>query len=131
MVDEAWLEVGPPPGVAPPIMAQELVVAAVPVQEAGEMALARQLPKLTLAQQLPKLTGLAPARLALERHEDMARALRGKRGDVIIYHVPAFSSSPTSAPRRQTPTFSNISSSKIRVFPWRFLLDFLRHLETL
>ena len=102
MVEEAWLEVGAPPGVAPPILAQELVVAAVPVQEAGEMALARQ---------LPKLMGLAPARLALERHEDMAGALRRKRGDVIIYHVPAFSSGPTSAPRRQTPTFSNISST--------------------
>ena len=76
MVDEAWLEVGPPPGVAPPILAQELVVAAVPVQEAGEMALARQLAKLTLAPQLPKLTGPAPASLALERRQDMPGALR-------------------------------------------------------
>ena len=111
MVEEAWLEVGAPPAVARPILAQELVVVAVAVQEAGEMALAQQLPKLTLTQQLPKLTGLAPARLALERHEDVARALRGKRGDMIIYHVPAFSSGPTSAPRSQTPTFSNISST--------------------
>ena len=102
MVDEAWLEVGAPHGVAGPLVAQELVGAAVAVQEAGEMA---------LAQQLPKLTGLAPARLALERHEDMARALRGKRGDMNIYHVPAFSSGPTSASRRQTPMFSNISST--------------------
>ena len=102
MVDEAWLEVGPPPGVAPPILAQELVVAAVPVQEAGEMALARQ---------LPKLTGLAPARLALERHKDMAGALRRKRGDGNTYRVSALRTGPFYAPRCQTTTLSNISST--------------------
>ena len=111
MVDEARLEVGPAPGVAPPILAQELVVAAVPVQEAGEMALARQLAKLTLAPQLQKLTGPAPASLALERHEDMAGALRRKRGDVNTYHVPALTTGPFSAPRCQTSTLSNISST--------------------
>ena len=111
MVEEAWLEVGAPPGVAGPLVAQESVGAAVAVQEAGEMALARQLPKLTLAQQLPKLTGLAPAHLALERHEDMAGALRRKRGDVNTYRVPALTTGPFSAPRCQTTTLSNISST--------------------
>ena len=67
MVYEARLKVGPAPGVAPHIPAQELVVAAVPVQEAGKMARARQLAKLTLAPQLRKLTGQAPASFALER----------------------------------------------------------------
>ena len=109
MVDEAWLEVRPPPGVAPPILAQELVVAAVPVQEAGEMALARQLAKLTLAPQLQKLTGPAPANLALERRQDMPGALRRKRGDGNTYRVSALRTGPLYAPRCQTTTLSNIS----------------------
>ena len=109
MVYEARLKVGPAPGVAPHIPAQELVVAAVSVQEAGKMARARQLAKLTLAPQLQKLTGPAPASLALERRQNMPGALRRKRGDGITYRVSARRrTGPLYAPRCKTTTLNHI-----------------------
>ena len=109
MVYEARLKVGPAPGVAPHIPAQELVVAAVSVQEAGKMARARQLAKLTLAPQLQKLTGRAPASFALERFQNMHGALRRNRGDGVTYRVFARRrTGPLYAPRCKTTTINHI-----------------------